>query len=63
MSQPTSKFDHYAAFCFDWARTSLLGVGDLICLVAENHYPKNLRQYAANEILLRTTALEYGVTP
>lgn len=59
-----SKLDSYAIFCLDWANDSHnLTLPDIINIVSRNHFPRNLRQYAANEIMLRTTALQYGVTP
>jgi hypothetical protein len=58
------KFDRYALFCWNWIKSpgTYLNANIIICMSVRQHFPIGLRQWAADQILLRVVQIEYGVT-
>jgi hypothetical protein len=53
------KLDRYGRHAFYWKPC----YRSVILSMAFTHFPQGLRQWAADQILLRVVALEYGVKP
>ena len=58
------KLDQYAAWCYDWSNSeykSRWPTDFSIRLVVKNHYPPQMFQWAANEIMLRVVEREFNL--